>query len=408
MFSTSRNGLNGTMTINFTRVSDGHQLTTITPHIGPAASTAGYRAMGMELTNDGSAVYGLGQLENTSAHGGCDGNGTTATGFPLRRNGLPPASLAASKFHVSVPFTYSSSGWGFLLNLPGDGTVSVAIDGSMQWNVTTQQQLDFWITTTAADPAPRAQNSQSATPTPRDGKGGHVRSGAGLPRPPSTSVRPSPASVYAQYADAVGHAPLLPTHAARFWQSRLRYRTQEIVQSIAQEYNARNLTLGMLVVDFMNQRTDGDFHMNPVCFPNITNMTTAVRALTDAHTMVSFWPDVRSTADAFAALTKEGCVLDGTIDPTGRHCRQFIWNNYVLPNYVARGVTDFWLDEDDIHSIAPILNSSSGGTCMSRPVCGANYVGDGTTKPYTVHNETRRILAYLLNGTFCKAHHARV
>lgn len=145
----------------------------------------------------------------------------------------------------SVPFTYSSSGWGFLLNLPGDGTVAVAVDGSMQWNVsvpaahvlsfqhavsrtlcipcgesvavtdcvwpcvgvtqvTTQQQMDFWLTTTAPDPALRAQRPPTPTPTPRVGAGGGE--GVGLPRPPTTPgpVRPSAASVYAQYADAVG------------------------------------------------------------------------------------------------------------------------------------------------------------------------------------------------------------
>ena len=146
------------LSLRIERVSDGVVLTEATPGFGPAAACgtqcAGYSQMSLALSAPQYAkVYGLGQIENTSAHGGCDGNGTTASALPLARNGIGPIDLAASKFHVSIPWAYSTAGFGFLWNLPGDGSVTVNASGAMAWNVAAQKQLDFWITTT---PAPKA------------------------------------------------------------------------------------------------------------------------------------------------------------------------------------------------------------------------------------------------------------
>ncbi len=68
---------------------------------GSEASAPGYRQMGLQLSgppanNSPSRAFSLGQVEGTSAHGGCDGNGTSAHALPLARNGLQ-MPLTASK-----------------------------------------------------------------------------------------------------------------------------------------------------------------------------------------------------------------------------------------------------------------------------------------------------------------------
>ena len=100
-----------TLSLRIERVSDGALLTEATPAFGPPADCgpqcAGYSAMSLSLSAPKpSKVYGLGQIENTSAHGGCDGNGTTASALPLARNGIGPIDLDASKFHVCAPVTH--------------------------------------------------------------------------------------------------------------------------------------------------------------------------------------------------------------------------------------------------------------------------------------------------------------
>jgi hypothetical protein len=126
---------------------------------------------------------------------------TTQVVVPLQRNGQT-INLQQRKFHVSVPFLYSSAGYGFLFNMPGYGSVAVGAlgAGGAVWNAAAALGVDFWVTTVPAGAA--------------------------------TSPAP-PGPVYRQYADATGHAPLLREDALLYWQSRNRYKSSAIVEEIA-------------------------------------------------------------------------------------------------------------------------------------------------------------------------------
>jgi alpha-glucosidase (family GH31 glycosyl hydrolase) len=63
-----------------------------------------------------------------------------------------------------------------------------------------------------------------------------------------------------------------------------------------------SITLGILVVDFFNQKVDGDFFLNPECYPNVTEMVRQARATTGANLMVSIWPDVKTGSASQAAM----------------------------------------------------------------------------------------------------------
>ena len=102
--------------------------------------------------------------------------------LPLERNGQT-IELLQRKFHVTIPFVYSTAGYGFVWNMPGYGHVAVGAAGvgGLDWKADAGLDLDLWVTAgaTAAD-------------------------------------------VYKQYADATGHAPMLREDAMVFWQSRNR------------------------------------------------------------------------------------------------------------------------------------------------------------------------------------------
>ena len=100
--------------------------------------------------------------------------------------------------------------------------------------------------------------------------------------------------------------------------------------------------------------------MNPDCYGSGSEITRWVKNVSElgggqTRVMLSFWPDVKSDAEAHAALAAEGCIAgsvvpgghiqNGDIDPTSQKCRDFIWSKYVMPNYVEHGIMDFWLDE---------------------------------------------------------------
>jgi alpha-D-xyloside xylohydrolase len=214
------------------------------------------------------------------------------------------------------------------VNLPGAGQVSVGSNGNVTWSVTAQLQLDFWITAT-----------------------------------PATAAHGSLASLYHRYVDATGHAPVLPDFAAQFWQCRLRYRTSEEATSVAARYGKLNLSVGVFVIDFHNQRVDGDFEMNPDCYPDVPGLVTSVKQSTGAELMVSLWPNIHPTSYSYKTLQAAGCLTAGqSADPTSQQCRDLMWTKYIKPNYYNSGVKSFWLDETDF--------MKTGLSCGDADFCG--------------------------------------
>jgi alpha-D-xyloside xylohydrolase len=260
--------------------------------------------------------FGLGQTNWTNN----DDNGCPSglnSIVPLQRNGQT-INLQQTKFHVSIPFVYSTAGYGFLYNMPGYGVTSMGEfgTGGMSWRSDAALALDFWVT--------------------------------GLPAGASPS---SPASIYHQYADATGHAPPLREDAMIFWQSRLRYKSSAIALQIAEKYKNLQLPVGVLVVDFYNQLHDGNFQPNPACFPSLLALTSGVRDMINATVVFSVWPEVEKNSTQRANFEEAGCLsnddLGGSVlDTTIPHCRDLIWS-LVKPNYYDGGVSAFWLDETD-------------------------------------------------------------
>lgn len=113
-----------------------------------------------------------------------------ATDFRISR--LFPCG-SQRKFHVSIPYAYSTAGYGLLYHQFGYGQVKVGAFGvgGMNWSSDAVLGLDLWV--------------------------------GGLP---ATEAVPgaSASSIYSQYASATGHAPALREDAMRFWQSRNRYK----------------------------------------------------------------------------------------------------------------------------------------------------------------------------------------
>jgi len=262
--------------------------------------------------NSGERFFGLGQGNWTdNDDNGCPlGNNTVV---PLQRNGQR-ISLQQTKFHVSIPFVYSTAGYGFLYNMPGYGVATMGAFGvgGMDWRSDAALALDFWVT--------------------------------GLPAgaPPSDA-----GPIYRQYADATGHAPPLREDAMIFWQSRLRYKSSAIALQVASQYSQLALPVGVLVVDFYNQVHDGNFQPNAACFPSLPALTSGVRSLINATVVFSVWPEVVQNSSQRAMFLAQGCLSNGdlggrVLDTTIPKCRDIIWS-LVKPNYYDGGVSAFWL-----------------------------------------------------------------
>ena len=101
----------------------------------------------------------------------------------------------------------------------------------------------------------------------------------------------------------------------RFWQSRNRYRSTEIALAVADRYKARELPVGVLVIDYKNQVHDGDFAPNPACYPSVRALSDGVRSRLNASTVFSFWPEVLADAAEFATLRAAGCLINSNTYP---------------------------------------------------------------------------------------------
>lgn len=254
---------------------------------------------------EGEQLMGLGQPQ----HGLEDLKGTSTT-------------LVQQNTHVVVPFILSSRGYGFLWNNPATGRADFATNVT-RWLADATPGMDYWITT--AD---------------------------------------SPAEILASYIRATGMPPALPDWATGFWQSKLRYRTQDEILSVAREYRRRNLPLSCIVIDFFAWTRQGEWQFDPVDWPDPEGL---VRDLDEMgiKTIVSIWPTVAANAETYAEMREKGYLLRTERgvpvviqfpdkDPYGIHfltyydpfnpeARDYHWDR-VTRGYVEKGFTNFWLD----------------------------------------------------------------
>lgn len=134
--------------------------------------------------------------------------------------------LAQRNSQASVPFMVSSLGYGLLWNNPAIGR---AVFGK---NVTTFEArstkvLDFWIV--AGD---------------------------------------TPADIVHAYTNVTGKPPMMPEYCLGFWQSKLRYQTQEELLEVAREYRRRKLPLDVIVADAWHWPEMGAYCFDPKYWPD--------------------------------------------------------------------------------------------------------------------------------------------
>ncbi len=250
-------------------------------------------------------IYGLGQ----HSHGRLDQKGMVLD--LVQRNG-----------EVSIPFALSSRGYGLLWNSPAIGRVEFAGNGT-RWVADQARQLDYWLT-----------------------------------------VGERPADILHRYSQASGSAPALPAFASGFWQSKLRYRSQEELLAVAREHVARGLPLSVMVVDYLHWPHIGDWDFDQQAWPDPRAMVEELRGL-GVELAVSVWPSVSPLSENYAAMRADGLLVatdSGTAahadwpdtdspaqigvafyDATDERARDFLWEK-LSAHYYKLGIRVFWLD----------------------------------------------------------------
>ena len=250
-------------------------------------------------------VYGLGQHQ----HGLLDQKGTVI-------------DLVQRNTEVSIPFVLSSVGYGFLWNHPGTGRVELARNHT-RWVAEAARQIDYWVT-----------------------------------------AAPRPSTVVGQYAAATGLPPMLPEWASGFWQSKLRYQTQDELLGVVREHKRRGLPLSAIVIDFFHWTRQGEWEFDEREWPDPAAMVRELKSL-GVELVVSVWPTVNPNSKNYSDMEERGLLVGtelgnplhlplwdkdspGTTfvryyDATNPDARRYIWEK-VKSGYYRHGIKTFWLD----------------------------------------------------------------
>ena len=217
----------------------------------------------------------------------------------------------------TVPYVYSSLGYGLIWNMPSTGVCELAYNRT-RFTSDAARQIDYVII-------------------------------GGNPREVSKTL-----------ADLTGHAPKMPHWATGFWQSRLRYETQDEVLSVAEKYKELGIPLSVIVIDYFHWTEQGDYKFDSRYWQNPKEMADKLHKM-GVKLMVSMWPTVNEKSENYRHMlennmlirTKSGSnrVFDfygpqAEIDATNPETRKYVWEK-LNENYIQNGVDALWFDETE-------------------------------------------------------------
>lgn len=216
----------------------------------------------------------------------------------------------------ALPVVYSSMGYGFLWNSPAPGRCETTRNHTM-WVADSAYQADYLV-----------------------------------------YAGETPADVLKKYCDLTGYAPHFPEWAAGFWQSKLRYESQDEVLEVAREYKRRGVPLAAIVIDYFHWTEQGEWKFDPKYWPDPEAMCKELREL-GVQPVVSVWPTINPASENYREMDDSNMLVRSEngqfglfdfygqqtfIDVTNPATRGFVWDK-VKKNYYDKGISNFWLDE---------------------------------------------------------------
>ncbi len=265
-----------------------------------------WKASVMFEANENEHFYGLGHEERDL--------------FDLKGASIDIRNVNAK---CTIPYVYSSLGYGFLWNLPSTGLCELSSNRT-RWTSDALKQVDYVVM-------------------------------AGSPR-----------QVAGTFADLTGHSPMMPQWAMGFWQSRLRYETQAELLSVARKYKKSGIPLSVIVADYFHWTQQGEYKFDPKYWPDVKAMTDELHEM-GTKLMVSVWPTINPNSENYNYMRNNNMLIRTTrggnnvfdfygpqceIDATNPETRKFVWSK-LKENYIDSGVDALWFDEaePEIHPV---------------------------------------------------------
>lgn len=177
--------------------------------------------------------------------------------------------------------------------------------------------------------------------------------------------------VISGYRNITGKAPIMPSWAMGFWQSRERYKTQDEIVGTLAEFRKRQIPIDNIVLDWFYWKEDqwGSQEFDPQRFPDPKKMVSDIHNL-NGHIMISVWPKFYANTGHYKEFDKNGWMYrratnDSIRDWVGKGyvgsfydaysggARKLFWNQ-MNEHLFSKGIDAWWMDasEPDIQSNA--------------------------------------------------------
>lgn len=215
----------------------------------------------------------------------------------------------------TIPYVYSSLGYGFIWNNPAIGNVELSANRT-RWSAEATKKIDYVV------------------------------------------IGGSPKEVCTALADLTGHAPEMPHWATGFWQSRLRYETQEDLLAVARRYQREQIPLAVIICDYFHWTEQGDWKFDPAYWPDVDAMADELHKM-GTKLVVSVWPTINENSENYRTMRDNNLLIrtargsdrvfsfygpQAEIDATNPKTREYVFRK-LKENYLDHGVDALWFDE---------------------------------------------------------------
>jgi len=176
--------------------------------------------------------------------------------------------------------------------------------------------------------------------------------------------------VISGYRQLTGKATLVPKWAMGLWQSRERYKTQEEILNVTDEFRKRKIPLDNIVLDWSYWEQDkwGSQEFDLTRFPDAAAMIKTLHEKYNTHFMISVWPKFYEGISNFNYFNENGWLYKRNIanrqrdwiakgyistfyDAFNPKAREAFWG-LLNKNLYPKGIDAWWMDatEPDIYS----------------------------------------------------------
>jgi alpha-D-xyloside xylohydrolase len=156
--------------------------------------------------------------------------------------------------------------------------------------------------------------------------------------------------VISGYRKLTGQAPLFPKWAYGFFQSKERYKSQDEILGIVNEFRQRQIPMDVIVQDwyYWDPQKWGSHYINRTRYPDPAKMTSEVHNK-NAKIIISVWGKFDSTSTNYSEMDQKGFLWKSTWENSRYYnaynpeARSLYWRQ-MKDSLFAKGFDGWWLD----------------------------------------------------------------